>query len=1370
MLYVFMVNTGSMLTLDMALTMESVQRLQETLATEYQLPIDKQVLLISGGQSLDPHIRVCSYSAGTDTNPIFLFSKGTIESATPPVTSSMLQSKEEKLRLQVEGLKNLPHSYSAVVARTQLALQFHDLAKDNLRQCEGLVHDQHLQQQGWMAVVANLEDITSAFDQRASAFRLSMTEFLEERPQLVTQLAEFGDVLQLLEKTPLLPCLLEECSVVNRDTLGEEGTLTLMQWISSQDQRSTLQQMAQQCSKSLDQFTQQVLDGMSTEIITTLEAVNNGSMKEVKGLGERLFGLEQLLTSAQKVLQEQAEMAQGMVQNQTRASNLNDTSVLPDLCKSHQQQLTVMYKKHCQLAEISRRCQVAKDELCHNLHVRLRWIMYVEQQISAVHSKMLVYHENLKRLRKRLEIVRQVYSAPRLYAAAVIEVCRRRSYADHFTAWAGKVCESSLLSHQSEMDKRREFATSMERHFLNVLFPGLAGEVPPLFATTPPGEFDTRLPDITNEDVVALREKLPELSHILSFQMEVLEVEDGAFLPKRLKATLSDEQTQTSMSSQEICALKSHDSEITVLKTELPDHPDREDALVSELAQQGATPQRPDSLPEGMKFLSIDSNKVSKRATPLSPDSLQSLSFQHVESFVSAATTPDLALSPLDMSTRGETPFASLLTAPEGNFYSAVTSPLDDAESPLRLPVTESSSAMLAKEVQLLKEMLQEKEALLEESQLKMEDIQHLLEERETELASVKDNNILVEDKLHVSRKGIASVAEKLETTLAKLKVDCSEMRNSIAVDKIAFGQSMATCFSKIEVMCDQVCVYESEEKSRAVHTASEQLKAQWDKESNHLKTEISQFKEQIESLKRDRLQIQDQLKDKEIELANLREKSSQDLKSLRCQMEVESRDKAALIESEKQQEIQDLLASIKEKEDAVQMMKETTEEEIDLLREHLSAEKEKCLEALRSELTGKHDRELESKLRHLQDTQLEELAEFKKTTELRVDAACQDLTETLNKAREEELNELRASAEEQHRLKLNSLLEDLAGKISQIRGAHEQAREDIRQELISARIQQQELIDSSQLRMGKMEESFITEKQSPALAAEEVRRHPPPQLSDSDLRTSNLEREQVVVLAGRQQAFNEAVSRVAASKDRTIEELRKSVAELRDQQTRNQDSIEKLLADKGDLDAEMTKALHEARESQKSLRESLLSRDTELADLQQKLQVAESKNASPAQLLVSSERDTMKTASATEGRLQALLKAKEQECNALKHQVMQLRVSPGSASRAEKISIIDISVGDLVLIFFEEPRDNYVVFSIEPTLYFVHSESLAGLDLKHHGSAGPKRQWIIGRVTDKEYCQAKKANNRFKVAIGTKFYRVKAKKYDMRQDQGSPK
>ena len=34
----------------------------------------------------------------------------------------------------------------------------------------------------------------------------------------------------------------------------------------------------------------------------------------------------------------------------------------------------------------------------------------------------------------------------------------------------------------------------------------------------------------------------------------------------------------------------------------------------------------------------------------------------------------------------------------------------------------------------------------------------------------------------------------------------------------------------------------------------------------------------------------------------------------------------------------------------------------------------------------------------------------------------------------------------------------------------------------------------------------------------------------------------------------------------------------------------------------------------------------------------------------------------------------------------------------------------------------------------------------------------LLDQVTDKEYCQAKKPNNRFNVPLGTKFYRVRVK------------
>ena len=58
--------------------------------------------------------------------------------------------------------------------------------------------------------------------------------------------------------------------------------------------------------------------------------------------------------------------------------------------------------------------------------------------------------------------------------------------------------------------------------------------------------------------------------------------------------------------------------------------------------------------------------------------------------------------------------------------------------------------------------------------------------------------------------------------------------------------------------------------------------------------------------------------------------------------------------------------------------------------------------------------------------------------------------------------------------------------------------------------------------------------------------------------------------------------------------------------------------------------------------------------------------------------------------------------------------------------------------------------------LHFLHTDSIATLGLVEAG--GVKKKHITAEVVDKEYCQAKKAENRFRVRQGTKFYRVKCK------------
>ncbi|XP_046398308.1 RB1-inducible coiled-coil protein 1 isoform X2 [Ischnura elegans] len=528
MLYIFHVDTGTMMTFDMNLALESVSHLKEVVAREIHIAVEKQVLLVSGGESLDPNARVCSYSAGTDTNPIYLFSLASIESSTPPSPSTHSLSgdiSDFDPKERVEATRNSPSTLETVTNRSRLAQELCELARLETRACECLVHDQHLQQQGWAAVVANLEDITAAFRSRAEVFRQSFRHHLDTREESAILLQNFSSDLAVLGKITLPSALLQksllldEASNQREDATGEEEKVeekeacqeTLLGWISAKDNSCSLEQVASRCAKGLEQFDSTVLESLISNVEQALDATNVPDMKEIKGLEERLFGLEQLMFEAKKIVQDQSDLAQAFIQNQNRAGNLRDPSILPDLCASHMKQLLVMLRNQQQLRDIRRRCTKAKEELSMNLYYRLRWIMYVENGICEVDSKLGIYHEGLKRLQRNLEVVRQVHRAPALYAMAVSEVVRRRTFSEAFLNWARELSSRLSCVLGEEEDKRRNFEQATQGHFLTSLFPNM-GEKPPPYATRPPPPFDRDLPKLTSTDVENLRAALPELA------------------------------------------------------------------------------------------------------------------------------------------------------------------------------------------------------------------------------------------------------------------------------------------------------------------------------------------------------------------------------------------------------------------------------------------------------------------------------------------------------------------------------------------------------------------------------------------------------------------------------------------------------------------------------------------------------------------------------------------------------------------------------------------------------------------------------------------------------------------------------------------
>ena len=63
---------------------------------------------------------------------------------------------------------------------------------------------------------------------------------------------------------------------------------------------------------------------------------------------------------------------------------------------------------------------------------RRRWLQKVQMDLVSAHSRLNLYREQMRRLGKKLTVFQQIASAPRVYAITVVEVTKRKMFAQHY--------------------------------------------------------------------------------------------------------------------------------------------------------------------------------------------------------------------------------------------------------------------------------------------------------------------------------------------------------------------------------------------------------------------------------------------------------------------------------------------------------------------------------------------------------------------------------------------------------------------------------------------------------------------------------------------------------------------------------------------------------------------------------------------------------------------------------------------------------------------------------------------------------------------------------------------------------------------------
>lgn len=169
-----------------------------------------------------------------------------------------------------------------------------------------------MQQQGWAAVIANLEDLTNELRHRYEDFCRCFDEFSEKREYYLNLLESFDEDLGRLSQIPILPGLLSSAqqefhgfddflydneSFLSSMLTGKENvqrsktnaadisvnesstsnqqilkTLTLLQWVSAKETHKSFDHVAVNCLKQLQSFENEKMFLLRTQIQKTIES------------------------------------------------------------------------------------------------------------------------------------------------------------------------------------------------------------------------------------------------------------------------------------------------------------------------------------------------------------------------------------------------------------------------------------------------------------------------------------------------------------------------------------------------------------------------------------------------------------------------------------------------------------------------------------------------------------------------------------------------------------------------------------------------------------------------------------------------------------------------------------------------------------------------------------------------------------------------------------------------------------------------------------------------------------------------------------------------------------------------------------------
>ncbi|KAK5986164.1 ATG11 domain-containing protein [Trichostrongylus colubriformis] len=512
--YIFNVPSGHRFHVEVSLQWK-VRQLQESVVQVTGIPVDDQVLLKHDGEVIDYEETVCNCCPeNTAEAPVYLFQRSSKhDKEDNRLWNQEINEITNIIDISIENANQLEQDYEMHCVSRDIPHRVRECrsaAQSAIHTCARIAEEHRLMLRGWVALVSNLDSSVASLRKRAVRFLQQMEKVDQQKLKAADMLRNFDEVIDELKRIRLPGTLLAHCrGNVERSSFSDTS---LYAWISASDPEHSLKELVDQVAEQFANFEQTDAKMAIQNIEKVMESSKNMNCREIKGINIRLSYLGHHLQHAEERGKKIEKHTSKIMETLSRVDQA--------LLEEHVSQCRyLMGQIHVELKELRLICNrffQSKLEFLRILRIRLNsWIARTYNRLHHAHNELLVFEEKCTGLKQRLDLIRQIKEAPIMYASAVTEVVRRKTFRREFNSWYSLHVERCSLLYDEESRIRAQFSAKMEKHFLRVLFRGMFDIIPPFFIKNLP-EFDTALGPVDVEYLRELRKNIEELKQYLN--------------------------------------------------------------------------------------------------------------------------------------------------------------------------------------------------------------------------------------------------------------------------------------------------------------------------------------------------------------------------------------------------------------------------------------------------------------------------------------------------------------------------------------------------------------------------------------------------------------------------------------------------------------------------------------------------------------------------------------------------------------------------------------------------------------------------------------------------------------------------------------